>query len=276
MTLHGGELRQPMTTYRTILVTGSAHGIGQAIFTQLNAAGHRVIGLDLSDAEVIADLSTERGRTGALENILDTCGGCLDAVIGCAGVASADSQAMIAINYFGMVAILEGLRGLVARSPTPRVVAVSSSSIIHAYDRELVAACLAGDEARAIALGLNDPRLTYASTKVALTRWVRRTSILPDWAGAGVLLNAVAPGVILTRITQPILATEEGRQMLAKVTPIAVASHAHPEDLAHLLTFLASPENRYIVGQTIFADGGSEAILQGDDIPPARANSDVA
>jgi nucleoside-diphosphate-sugar epimerase len=51
-----------MATYCTILVTGSAHGIGQATFTQLNAAGHRVIGLDLSDAGVVADLLNNRMR----------------------------------------------------------------------------------------------------------------------------------------------------------------------------------------------------------------------
>ncbi len=84
---------------------------------------------------------------------------------------------------------------------------------------------------------------------------------------AGVLRNAVAPGTVLTRITRPILAMEQGRAMLAEGTPIAVAAYAEPDDVTPLLTFLASADCHYIVGQTIFSDGGKDAIRRGERLP---------
>ena len=47
---------------RTVAITGSASGIGAATRTRLEAAGAHVIGIDLRDAEVIADLTTAGGR----------------------------------------------------------------------------------------------------------------------------------------------------------------------------------------------------------------------
>ncbi len=254
-------------TARTILVTGAARGIGEATLARLKTEGHRAIGLDLDGADIAADLSTVEGRAAAIGAAQALSGGTLHAVIACAGLVGAETAAMVAVNYFGTVALLEGLLPLLSRAEQPRAVAVSSSSIILGHDEALVEACLAGDEQGAKALASATPNVVYASTKVALSRWVRRTAILPEWAGAGVLLNAVAPGTVLTRITRPILATQEGRAMLAEATPIAVPAYAEPEDVAPLLTFLASADCRYIVGQTIFIDGGKDAIRRGDRLP---------
>ena len=56
---------------RTIAISGSASGIGAATRAMLEAAGDTVIGIDLRDAEVTADLSTDGGRANAVEAVLD-------------------------------------------------------------------------------------------------------------------------------------------------------------------------------------------------------------
>ncbi|NLR72792.1 SDR family oxidoreductase [Novosphingobium sp. ERN07] len=251
---------------RTILVTGSAGGIGGAAAAQLRADGLHVVGLDLREAEVTANLADPAERDGLVDRILVASGGSLDAVVACAGVASADTSAMVAVNYFGTVALLDVLRPILASSNAPRAVVVTSSATILPISPPLVAACLAGDETQAQELASMEPGLVYASTKRALSRWVRRTSAHHEWAGAGVLLNGVAPGTVRTAMTARLLSSAEGRALLAEATPIGTADYASPEDIAPLLAFLASPQCRYLVGQVLFADGGKDVIRRGDDI----------
>jgi NAD(P)-dependent dehydrogenase (short-subunit alcohol dehydrogenase family) len=74
-------------------VTGSASGIGAATRAQLERAGHRVIGVDLSAAEVIADLGTASGRQAAVAQISADCGGRLDGLVTCAGLAGLPERA---------------------------------------------------------------------------------------------------------------------------------------------------------------------------------------
>src|SRR5262245_21052712 len=110
---------------RTVVVTGSASGIGKATAAILAQSGDRVIGVDLHDAEVIANLATTAGRQQMIDQVAGIAGNQLDAVFACAGVARAGAQT-IAINYFGAVATLEGLRPLLARSNQPRAVTIAS------------------------------------------------------------------------------------------------------------------------------------------------------
>ena len=65
----------------TIAISGSASGIGAATRKMLEADGHTVIGLDLRDAEVTADLSTHEGRDTAVAAVLDACDGVLDGLV---------------------------------------------------------------------------------------------------------------------------------------------------------------------------------------------------
>ena len=251
---------------RTILVTGSANGIGQATANYLRERGHTVIGLDLAGSDIDCDLGTADGCAAAVARVIALCGGKLNAVIACAVVAGQNVEAMIGVNYFGTVRLIEGLRDTLGAAPAPRVVAITSSASILPSDPELVAACLDFDETTAISRGHREPTLVYASTKLALSRWIRRTAKQAEWAGRAILLNGIAPGTVITDMTRPILATAEGRAMLAQVTPIAVPAYAGPEDIAPLLAFLAGEECRYMVGQIIFIDGGKDVIRRGEDI----------
>lgn len=56
-----------MNVGRTVLVTGAAAGINAAVAARLTAAGHRVIGVDLRDADIVADLGTPEGRAFMVE-----------------------------------------------------------------------------------------------------------------------------------------------------------------------------------------------------------------
>lgn len=255
---------------RTVAVTGAASGIGLATAERLRRGGHRVVGVDLRDTDVVADLSTPEGRHAAAAGVLEAAP-VLDAVVCCAGV-EAKTDLTVRVNYFGVVGLLEALRERLAESSTPRAVAVASFAAIYpAADPAIVDACLAGDEAAAVAacadaLAADPPRSVYVSSKRALIRWIRRAAIAPEWAGAGIPLNAVAPGIVATPMVQYRLDDPGRREALARTVPMPLHGPGEPDHVAALLVWLAGEESALVTGQVIFADGGADATLRGDDI----------
>jgi NAD(P)-dependent dehydrogenase (short-subunit alcohol dehydrogenase family) len=250
---------------RTYVVTGAASGIGRATAELLSSQGHRVLDVDLRDASISADLATPAGRAAMVDAVRDASGGQIDAVVANAGVSGPD-ELCIRVNYFGALATLEGLRPLLAGSPAPRAVATASSSVMNPYDAALVDACLAGDEDAAVAASVGTGYFAYPSSKRALARWIRRTAPAPDWAGAGIGLNAVAPGVVQTPMTAPLFADDAMRSVMDDAVPMPYGSYAEPSDVAQLAAFLTAPDTMRITGQVIFIDGGADALLRGDDV----------
>jgi NAD(P)-dependent dehydrogenase (short-subunit alcohol dehydrogenase family) len=250
---------------RVVAVTGSASGIGAAVRARLQAAGTRVIGVDLHDAEVIADLAHAEGRATAIASISARCGGRLDGLVACAGVGPHTEpwSTIVSLNYFGAQALFDGLREALAAGDRSAAVAVSSNAaIVPGADTALVGACLAGTEAEAGRLALWLGRqAAYGGSKLALARWVRRTA--PSWAAAGVRLNAVAPGAVATPLLQGTLDHPELGPAV-RAFPIPQGRFGTPEDVAAAIVFLLSPDAAFCCGSVLFVDGGTDAVLRGD------------
>ena len=103
---------------RICVVTGSASGIGAATASLLRRQGCHVIGSDLHDADVVADLTTTDGRAALVRGVSRLAGGRIDAVVANAG--GGPPETCLSLNFFGAVATLEGLRPLLENSPAPR------------------------------------------------------------------------------------------------------------------------------------------------------------
>ena len=259
---------------RTIVVTGSASGMGATTKQRLESDGHNVIGIDVRDAEATFDLGTPDGRSNAIEAIYQYADGAIDGIVtfaGLAGTSTRPGSTVASLNYFGTIALLEGLRPALeaARGKQPAAVAISSNSstVQPGLPSSLVEACLEGDEEEARRLGdeLGAP-VAYPCSKLAVARWVRRHAPKPDWAGAGITLNAIAPGYIETPMTAEIRADEKIGPLLDKF-PIPIGRGGKPEEIAALVAFLLGPEARYLCGSIVLADGGSEALLRPDHWP---------
>ena len=250
---------------RTYVVTGSASGIGRATCERLERDGHRVIDVDLHDASITVDLATVDGRTSLVDEVESASGGSIDAVIANAGVMG-EPERCVRVNLFGAVATLEGLRPLLLGSDAPRAVATASSSVMNPTSPALIEACLAGDEEAAVAAAEGTGLLAYPSTKRALARWVRRHAPTDEWAGAGIGLNAVAPGVVKTPMTAPLLADDQMRPIVEEAVPMPYGGHAEPAHVAEVIAFLASADVHRVCGQVVFIDGGADALTLGEDI----------
>ncbi len=257
---------------RTYVVTGSASGIGLATKNMLERSGFRVIGVDREESEVTADLSHPEGRQTAVAKCLEISGGVIDAVIANAGSA-APNALTVSINYFGVTEFLEGLLPALAKSDAPRVAVTSSMASLMPNDPALVDAMLADDEAKSVARaeelvaqGGGVEQLIYGSTKRAISRWVRRECVKDSWAGAGIPLNAVGPGIVRTPMVADMIATEEARAGLDQMVPMPLNHYMEPESVASLLIWLSSAENTHVTGQTVYIDGGSDAVLRGDNV----------
>ena len=248
---------------RTIVITGAASGIGAATCARLRDAGHTIIGVDLRGSDIAADLGTPDGRAAMIEAVRRMAPGGIDAVLAGAGISNEDMpRQTIAINYFGAVATLEGLRPLMAGSDRPRAVAICSTAAMLPFSEDVVDLCTAGDEAGALDAMAQGTSSSYSTSKQALARYVRRAAVSPEWAGAGILLNGIGPGVVETPMTAPLLDMPDMVRLIGQSNPIAVKGYAQASEIAELIDFLLGMENHYLCGQVIFIDGGSDAILR--------------
>ncbi|TVS84049.1 SDR family oxidoreductase [Mycobacterium helveticum] len=262
----------------TYAITGSASGMGRETAQRLRGDGHTVIGVDVKDADVVADLSTPHGRRDAADAVVAAAGGRLDGAVLAAGLGPApgpDRVRQIAqVNYLGVVEPLVAWRPALAAAERAKVVVVASNSTttVPAVPGRAVRALLAHDADKAVRAvrfyGPGAPTMMYAASKIAVSRWVRRHAVLPEWAGSGVRLNALAPGAIMTPLLQEQLSTPRQAKAVRSF-PVPVGGFGEARHMADWMCFMLSDSADFLCGSVVFVDGGSDAYFRADDWPTA-------
>lgn len=260
----------------TYAVTGSASGMGRATAQRLRADGHRVIGVDQHDAEVIADLSTPQGRSNAAAAVLELAGGCLDGAVLAAGVGPLPGRdkvdLILSVNYLGVVDLLQAWQPALAASGKAKVVVVgsNSSTTMPMVPHRAVRALLRDDLARATRALCRyrsaASALAYGASKIAVSRWVRRNAVQKDWAGRGIRLNVIAPGAVRTPLLDQQLASPREAKAVRSF-PVPVGGFGDPDHLAAWMVFMLSDAAEFLCGSVIFVDGGSDAYFRPSDWP---------
>ncbi len=96
----------------------------------------------------------------------------------------------------------------------------------------------------------NAGQSNYAASKAGVIGFTKSTA--KELAPRGITVNAVAPGFIATEMTEKL--SDEVKQEFLNKIPLNKAGT--PEDVAHVVRFLASPDSHYITGQVLHIDGG--------------------
>jgi NAD(P)-dependent dehydrogenase (short-subunit alcohol dehydrogenase family) len=245
-------------------ITGAASGLGATTRRLLEKNGHDVVGVDVRDVEIEADLGTDAGRQAAVAAVRES--GPLDGLVVAAGLGPqhSDPRAVASVNYYGAIAVLDGLRDTLAAGTAPAAVAVCSNSatIPGAVDHDFVEVYLAGDEAAARDKATEwGGVFAYASSKRALARAVRLRA--QEWGEAGVRLNGIAPGPFKSPMLEGLLADEQTGPLMDGF-PIPLGRYGEIDEVAQVIVFLLSPEASFVHAAIWWADGGSDALYNPD------------
>lgn len=252
------------TLDRVTLVTGADSGLGRTVAESLSRTGRVVTAGIGPHVDVQADLTTRSGRMHLVAAVRDIVGDRLDAFVAVAGSGS-PRPSTVSLNYFGVTEVTSMLYDVLAASSAPSVVVVSSSSTLNRGSGALVRAARSGDESRALAVAgwlaaTGRGSKIYRSSKQALNHWVR-TSAVERWAKRGITVNAVAPGIIAT---EALLETwDDDRALLEAALPQPLGAPGPVQPVADLICWMASERNRFMTGQVVYCDGGTDALTRG-------------
>lgn len=250
---------------KTAIVTGGASGIGEAICRRLAEEGVRIAIIDAdagkarlaaeaigaaggqahAEAADIRDYDAVAGAVARCEaslgpaSILVNCAGG-DRIVNFLDTTEAHRRAVIATNLEGAANVTHAvLKGMAERGDGRVIMISSEGGRIGSSGQAVYSACKAG--------------------QIALAKTLAR-----EFARKGITFNSVAPGPTATPMMDAALAGgdgDAGRKILEKIIRgVPLGRIGEPEDVAGIVTFLASDEAAFITGQVISVSGGLSMI----------------
>jgi 3-oxoacyl-[acyl-carrier protein] reductase len=232
------------------LVTGGSGGIGAAICRRLAASGHHVIvhanrsgekaaavvgeilaaggsaeavGFDVTDRDATAAALTALLETGAIQVLVNNAGIHADAVF--PGMSGDQWDSVVDVSLNGFFNVTRPLVLPMIRTRWGRIITISSVAGI---------------------IG-NRGQVNYSAAKGALHAASKALAL--ELASRGITVNAVAPGIIATDMSEGAFDSEA----IQKLVPMKRAGK--PEEVADLVAFLASDQAGYISGQVVSING---------------------
>jgi len=248
---------------KTAVVTGGARGIGLTVARSLAADGANIALLDLLDnvAETAHQISDQYGVRAFGQRLdvtdQDATAAAFDAVSERLGVPQILlTAAGIEIDDDSVNVSADEWRKVIDVNLTGTFFAAQS------FGRALLQAGLPGSAILVSSMSgsiVNVPQwsASYNASKAAVAHLGK--SLAVEWAAAGIRVNSMAPGYVLTDLTQKII-DEEPSLRDDWISRIPQGRMATPEDLTGLVSFLASDASSYLTGQQIIVDGGYTAI----------------
>jgi NAD(P)-dependent dehydrogenase (short-subunit alcohol dehydrogenase family) len=239
---------------KVCLITGAARGLGEAIARCFLDAGARLMLCDINGeaAEKLAGSLDASGRRVLAQRVDVT--------------AEGEVQAAVdkAVEHFGRIDVLVNCAGIIKHCPIEQMSLEAFESVLRVNLTGIFLCCRAvlpvmkkqgkGKIVNMASIGGRTGRpgvgVNYAASKAGV---IGLTQTLAREAGpAGIYVNAIAPGPILTELTKQV-----GPEVFAKWNAgRAVNKDGLPEDVAAAALFLASDQSDWITGATLDINGG--------------------
>jgi 3-oxoacyl-[acyl-carrier protein] reductase len=217
-------------TKRTALVTGASRGIGRAIAQLLAETGHSVLTPTRSEMDLASKGSIDSylaALAAPVEILVNDAG--INRVAPLGDIKNQDLQDTLNINLSAPFHLIQSVSPQMQKGRFGRIVNISSIwSIVSRAGR-----------------------ITYSMSKSALNGMTRSMAI--ELAPFNILVNAVAPGYVLTDLTRQ-NNSDEDLVNISRAIPLQRL--ASPAEIASVVAFLCSEQNTYLTGQTLIVDGG--------------------
>ncbi|MGH2353918.1 MAG: SDR family NAD(P)-dependent oxidoreductase [Chloroflexota bacterium] len=240
---------------KTALVTGAGRGIGRRLALAFAEAGADVALNSRTESELraVAGEIEALGRRAVV----------LPGNVG--GAMPARDIVNGAIQELSRLDVLLNAAGIAVRVPAEETTEEQYDRVVNVNLKGTYFACQAAGRhmlTRGSGSIVNIASLTtsfglplrsvYGATKGAVGQLTKTLAV--EWASRGVRVNAIAPGWILTPLTQPLHDHPEQSRWIVGRTPMG--RWGTPEDLAGAAVYLASDASAFMTGQVLYVDGG--------------------
>ncbi|GAB3677905.1 SDR family NAD(P)-dependent oxidoreductase [Saccharopolyspora tripterygii] len=246
-------------TSRSVLITGGAQGIGAATADEFASRGWQVLVADLNEEDAAkrakelnsrggdechfgfgCNVTSEAAVAKTFEQVSETTGGGLDALVSCAGILmredaktidTAKWASQLDVHLTGAMLVARAAYALMLGRPGPSIVNIASVGST---------------------FGLPG-RVAYSTAKSGILGLTR--TLAAEWGPDGIRVNAVAPGYVRTAMVQSGLdAGTLSQDALVSRTPLRRL--ADPGEIATAIAFLASQDAAFVHGEVLKVDGG--------------------